>query len=203
MNIRPAAWDTENRNAEPWLGEKCVAGVVTAVSVSATHTFTKPNMGTIRLVAGLGIEGDAHLGVTVKHRTLVRSDPTRLNNRQVHLMHAELHEELRDAGFAVEAGTIGENITTRGIYLLGLPTGTRLHLGKEAVVEVTGLRNPCRQLDAYAAGLTQALLGRDEAGNLIRKAGIMSIVLTPGEVRAGDTIAVELPPLPHQPLPRV
>lgn len=188
---------------DDWVGERYVAGVVTAVSISATHTFTKPNMGAIRLLAGLGIEGDAHLGVTVKHRTLVRSDPTRLNNRQVHLMHAELHEELRDAGFAVEAGTIGENITTRGIYLLGLPTGTRLYLGKEAVVEVTGLRNPCRQLDAYASGLTKALLGRDEAGNLIRKAGIMSIVLTGGEVRAGDAIAIELPPLPHQPLPRV
>lgn len=203
MNIRPAAWDTEDRNAEVWLGEKHVAGVVTAVSVSATHTFTKPSTGAIRLIAGLGVEGDAHLGVTVKHRTLVRSDPTRPNNRQVHLMHSELHEELRDAGFAVEGGTIGENITTRGIYLLGLPTGTRLHLGKEAVVEVTGLRNPCRQLDAYAIGLTKALLGRDEAGNLIRKAGIMSIVLAAGEVRAGDAIAVELPPLPHQPLPRV
>ncbi len=139
----------------------------------------------------------------MKHRTLVRSDPTRPNLRQVHLMHAELHEGLRDAGFAVEAGTLGENVTTRGIYLLGLPTGTRLHLGNEAVVEVTGLRNPCRQLDAYATGLTAALIGKDEAGNIIRKAGIMSIVLASGDVRAGDAIAVELPPLPHQPLPRV
>jgi MOSC domain-containing protein YiiM len=199
MNLHvPASLDHED-----WVGAKCVAGVVTAVSISATHTFTKPNMGAIRLIAGLGVDGDAHLGVTVKHRTLVRSDPTRPNNRQVHLMHAELHEELRDAGFNVEAGTIGENITTRGIYLLGLPTGTRLHLGREAVVEVTGLRNPCRQLDAYAAGLTAALIGKDEAGNLIRKAGIMSIVLASGEVRTGDAIAVELPALPHQPLPRV
>ena len=203
MNIRPAAWSTEDQNTEDWLGERHVAGIVTAVSVSATHTFTKPNAGAIRLVAALGIEGDAHLGVTVKHQTLVRSDPTRPNNRQVHLMHAELHEELRDAGFNVEAGTIGENITTRGIYLLGLPTGTRLHLGNEAVVEVTGLRNPCRQLDAYATGLTAALIGKDEAGNIIRKAGIMSTVLASGEVRPGDAIAVELPPLPHQALPRV
>jgi MOSC domain-containing protein YiiM len=186
-----------------WKGERRVAGIVTAVSISPSHTFTKPNTGVIRLVAGLGIEGDAHLGVTVKHQTLVRSDPTRPNNRQVHLMHAELHEELRDAGFNVEAGTIGENVTTRGIYLLGLPTGTRLHLGRDAVVEVTGLRNPCRQLDAYATGLTAALIGKDEAGNIIRKAGIMSIVLASGEVKPGDAIEVELPPLPHHPLPRV
>jgi MOSC domain-containing protein YiiM len=117
-------------------------------------------------------------------------------------MHAELHEELRAAGFAVEAGQIGENITTRGIALLCLPAGTRLHLGA-AVVEVTGLRNPCRQLDAFQAGLTAALLGRDENGTLIRKAGIMSIVLAGGEVRPGDAIGVELPTAPHRALERV
>ena len=182
---------------------KRMAGIVTAVSCSGAHTFTKPNTGAIRLVPGLGVEGDAHLGVTVKHRTLVRSDPTRPNLRQVHLMHAELHEELRAAGFPVEAGQIGENVTTRGIALLCLPTGTRLHLGAAAVVEVTGLRNPCRQLDAYQAGLTAALLGRDENGNLIRKAGIMSIVLAGGEIRPGDAIGIELPPEPHRPLERV
>ena len=203
MNVRPADWSTEDQNTESWLGERHVAGVVTAVSVSATHNFTKHNTGAIRLLAGLGVEGDAHLGVTVQHVVRVRTDPTMPNLRQVHLMHAELHEELRDAGFKVHAGTIGENITTRGIYLLGLPLGTRLHLGREAVVEVTGLRNPCRQLDAYQAGLTAALLGKDEAGNLIRKSGIMSIVLASGEVRPGDAIGVELPPLPHQPQPRV
>jgi MOSC domain-containing protein YiiM len=180
-----------------------MAGIVTAVSCSGAHTFTKPNAGAIRLVAGLGVEGDAHLGVTVKHRTLVRSDPTRPNLRQVHLMHAELHEELRAAGFPVEAGLIGENVTTRGIALLCLPAGTRLHLGAAAVVEVTGLRNPCRQLDAFQAGLTAALLGRDENGNLIRKAGIMSIVLAGGEIRPGDAIGIELPLEPHRALERV
>jgi MOSC domain-containing protein YiiM len=154
-------------------------------------------------VAGLGVEGDAHLGITVKHRTLVRSDPTRPNLRQVHLIHAELHEELRAAGFAVEAGQIGENVTTRGIALLGLPAGTRLHLGETAVVEVTGLRNPCGQLDRFQAGLTAALLGRDQDGKLIRKAGIMSIVLAGGDVRPGDAIGVELPPPPHRALDRV
>jgi MOSC domain-containing protein YiiM len=180
-----------------------MAGIVTAVSRSTLHTFTKPNATGIRLVAGLGVEGDAHLGVTVKHRTLVRSDPTRPNLRQVHLIHAELHEELRAAGFVIAAGQIGENVTTRGIDLLGLPTGTRLHLGEAAVVEVTGLRNPCRQLDNFQAGLTAALLGHDENGKVIRKAGIMSIVLAGGDVRPGDAIGIELPPTPHQPLDRV
>ena len=203
MNIRPAAWDTEKAETEVRHLERCTVGVVTAVSISPSHTFTKPNAGAIRLLAGLGVEGDAHLGVTVKHRTLVRSDPTRPNLRQVHLMHSELHDDLRAAGFPVTAGRIGENITTRGIYLLGLPTGTRLYLGDAAVVEVTGLRNPCRQLDAFQAGLTAALLGRDENGNLIRKAGIMGIVLASGDVRPGDAIEVVLPSLPHQPLPRV
>jgi MOSC domain-containing protein YiiM len=180
-----------------------MSGIVTAVSCSGTHTFSKPTTTAIRLLAGLGVEGDAHLGITVKHRTLVRRDPTRPNLRQVHLIHAELHEELQAAGFSVAAGQIGENVTTRGIDLLGLPAGTRLHLGETAVVEVTGLRNPCRQLDAFHAGLTAALLGRDENGKLIRKAGIMSIVLAGGEVRPGDTIGVELPPQPHQALDRV
>jgi hypothetical protein len=184
-----------------WDGQR--AGIVTAVSCSATHTFTKPTTTSIRLLAGLGVEGDAHLGVTVKHRVRVRTDPDSPNLRQVHLIHAELFEELRAAGFSVVAGQIGENVTTRGIDLLRLPAATRLHLGAAAVVEVTGLRNPCRQLDGFQAGLTAALLGRDPSGKLIRKAGIMSIVLAGGEVRPGDPIEIELPPLPHLPMERV
>jgi MOSC domain-containing protein YiiM len=180
-----------------------MAAIVTAVSRSGMHTFSKPTTAAIRLVAGLGVEGDAHLGVTVKHRSRVRTDPDSPNLRQVHLIHAELHEELRAAGFMVEAGQIGENVTTRGIALLGLPTGTRLHLGATAVVEVTGLRNPCGQLDRFQAGLTAALLGRDQNGKLIRKAGIMSIVLTGGDIRPGDPIEIELPPEPHLPMERV
>jgi MOSC domain-containing protein YiiM len=180
-----------------------MVGIVTAVSRSGGHTFSKPNALGIQLLAGLGVEGDAHLGVTVKHRTLVRRDPTQPNLRQVHLIHAELHEELRAAGFAVEAGQIGENVTTRGIDLLGLPAGTRLHLGDAAVVEVKGLRNPCGQLDRFQAGLTAALLGHGPDGRLIRKAGIMGIVLTSGHVCPADTIEVELPPLPHRALDRV
>ncbi len=176
---------------------------VTAVSASATHSFTKPSQDFIDLVAGLGVRGDAHNGETVKHRSDVRKDPTRKNLRQVHLMHAELHEELQAKGFRVAAGTLGENITTAGIDLLGLPRGTILRIGAEAELEVTGLRNPCWQLDAYQDGLTQAVLDRDEYGNLIRKAGIMSVVVVGGRVNPGDNIAIELPPEPHEKLDRV
>src|SRR5437016_6504869 len=135
-----------------------MTGIVTAVSRSPTHTMTKPNAASIRLVAGLGVEGDAHQGVTVKHRSRVARDPTVPNLRQVHLIHAELFDELSAAGFAVSAGLMGENVTTRGVDLLGLPTGARLHLGKKAVVEITGLRNPCRQLDKLQSGLMAATL---------------------------------------------
>lgn len=176
---------------------------VTAVSSSPTHTMSKPNRPYIVLQAGLGVEGDAHNGATVKHRSRVAQDPTQPNLRQVHLIHAELHDELRDRGFSVAPGRMGENITTRGIDLLGLPVGTQLHIGPEAVVEITGLRNPCTQLDGIQPGLMQAVLDRDAAGNLIRKAGVMGIVLKGGTVRPGDGIEVALPPEPRRPLERV
>jgi len=136
----------------------------------------------------------------VQHLSRIRRDPTQPNLRQVHLIHAELHDELSGRGFTVAAGQMGENVTTRGLDLLALPTGTRLRLGDEAVVEVTGLRNPCTQLDGIQPGLMEATLERDEDGELRRKAGIMGVVVTGGEVRPGDDIAVELPPEPHQPL---
>ncbi len=177
-----------------------MGAAVLAVSCSPTHTFTKPTQGSIRLLAGLGVKGDAHLGETVKHRSRVARDPTQPNLRQVHLIQAELHDELRAAGFTVSAGQMGENVTTSGVNLLGLPTGTRLHLGQTAVVEVTGLRNPCVQLDHFQPGLMSAVLEKDEHGRLIRKAGIMAIVLADGEVRPGDPIIVELPPEPHRAL---
>jgi MOSC domain-containing protein YiiM len=177
-----------------------VDGVVAAVSRSATHSLIKPNQGSVQLRTGLGVEGDAHMGETVKHRSRVARDPTQPNLRQVHLVHAELHDELLAGGFAVRAGQMGENITTRGVDLLGLPTGTRLHLGATAVVEVTGLRNPCTQLDTIQPGLLAATLGRDEQGNLIRKAGVMGIVLAGGEVRPADPIRIEFPPEPHRSL---
>jgi MOSC domain-containing protein YiiM len=177
-----------------------MGGVVAAVSRSAEHSFSKRNEDSIRLLAGLGVEGDAHLGSTVKHRSRVARDPSQPNLRQVHLIHAELFDELRAAGFEVSPGDMGENVTTRGIDLLGLSTGTRLRLGQEAILEVTGLRNPCVQLDRFRPGLMAAVLARDAAGNLVRKAGIMTIVLAGGEVRPGDPIRVEASPSPHRPL---
>ena len=170
---------------------------VEAVSRAAAHAFSKPNADCIRLLAGLGVEGDAHLGRTVQHRSRVARDPSLPNLRQVHLIHAELHDELRAQGFEVAPGAMGENITTRGVDLLALPTGTRLRLGDAAVVQVTGLRNPCAQLDRFRQGLMRAVLDRDDDGELVRKAGVMAIVLTGGPVRAGDPLAVELPPEPH------
>ena len=175
-------------------------GLVEAVHRSASHTMKKPGQLSIRLQAGLGVEGDAHQGTTVKHRSRVAKDPTQPNLRQVHLVHAELHEELAAAGFTVRPGDIGENVTTRGLDLLGLPTGTRLRLGPDAVVEVTGLRNPCTQLDAFQDGLMAAVLGRAPDGSVIRKAGVMAVVLADGEVRPGDRVEVELPDEPYVPL---
>jgi MOSC domain-containing protein YiiM len=178
-------------------------GVVVSVSRSAAHEFSKPQQARIRLLAGLGVEGDAHLGETVKHRSRVAIDPTQPNLRQVHLIHAELHDELRSAGFNVLPGDMGENITTRAIDLLGLPTGTHLQIGATALIELTGLRNPCAQLDQFQPGLQAAVLGRDAQGNLIRKAGVMAIVLVGGDVSVGDPILVELPATPHRRLERV
>ena len=175
-----------------------MSGTVVAVSSSGTHTMSKPNRERIRLLAGLGVAGDAHQGETVKHRSRVKRDPTQPNLRQVHLIHAELQDELRAAGFAIAPGQMGENVTTRGIDVLDLPVGTRLRLGETATVEVTGLRNPCAQLDGIAAGLMAATLDRDEDGALVRKAGVMAVVLIAGDVRPGDPIVVETPPEPHQ-----
>jgi MOSC domain-containing protein YiiM len=175
-------------------------GIVTAVSFRAGHHFSKTPCLGIRLLRGLGVAGDGHMGETVKHRSRVRRDPTQPNLRQVHLLQTELFDELRAKGFAIRPGELGENITTEGIDLLALPTRTRLHLGTSAVVEVTGLRNPCIQLDHFQDGLMAATLDRDAGGNLVRKAGIMSIVISDGDVRPGDTIRVELPTEPHQAL---
>jgi MOSC domain-containing protein YiiM len=174
--------------------------MVVAVARSDTHTFSKAIQASIQLVAGLGVTGDAHLGATVKHRSRVARDPTQANLRQVHLIHAELHEELQGMGFVIAPGEMGENITTRGIDLLTLPYGAHLHIGSSAVVEITGLRNPCVQIDRFRAGLLSAVVGRDDAGAIIRKTGVMSVVLCDGEVAAGDTIGVELPAPPHRAL---
>jgi MOSC domain-containing protein YiiM len=175
-------------------------GVVTAVSLRKGHHFSKTNSLSIRLLKGLGVDGDAHMGETVKHRSRVAKDPTQPNLRQVHLLHEELFDELRAKDFILRPGDMGENVTTRGIDLLGLPTGTLLHLGAAAIVEVTGLRNPCIQIDRFQQGLMAATLDHDADGNLVRKAGVMGIVLTGGDVRPGDAIKIALPTEPHRPL---
>jgi MOSC domain-containing protein YiiM len=175
-----------------WGAAARTAGTVLAVHRSPTHSFSKHSALSIRLITGIGVEGDAHAGETVKHCSRVARDPTQPNLRQVHLIHAELHDELNTAGFNVKPGDMGENITTRGLDLLALPTGTRLTIGT-AVIELTGLRNPCLQLDRFRPGLMQATLDRDTAGNLIRKAGVMGMVLVGGDVQAGDYVRVQVP----------
>ncbi|MFE6868172.1 MOSC domain-containing protein [Kitasatospora sp. NPDC057692] len=180
-----------------------MSGTVTAVSSNGEYSFTKPNRESITLLTGLGVEGDVHAGVTVKHRSRVAQDPTQPNLRQVHLIHEELFAEVGEHGFDVAPGQLGENVTTRGIDLLGLPAGTLLRIGARAVVEVTGLRNPCLQIDRFQDGLLKQVVGRDEAGNVVRKAGIMGVVRAGGVIRPGDPIEAELPEGPHRPLERV
>ena len=176
---------------------------VTHVSANGSHAFSKRNLPGITLIAGLGIEGDAHCGTTVKHRSRVARDPTQPNLRQVHLIHIELFDELAAKGFAVSPGMLGENITTSGIALLSLPVDTQLGLGQSAVVKLTGLRNPCAQLNDFQPGLMNAVLDRTFDGALVRKAGVMGIVLCGGIVRPGDLISVVLPATPHRELERV
>ncbi|MEX2658466.1 MAG: MOSC domain-containing protein [Acidimicrobiales bacterium] len=166
---------------------------VVGVHRNDVHDITKEPEDEIYLVEGLGVEGDVHAGATVQHRSRVARDPNQPNVRQVHLIHAELHDELRASGYELAPGEMGENITTVGLDLLALPTGTRLQLGDQAVVELTGLRNPCKQLDGLRRGLMGAVLSRDEAGELVREAGVMSVVVAGGAVRPGDVITVDLP----------
>jgi MOSC domain-containing protein YiiM len=177
-----------------------MGGSVAAVSSNGTYSFSKPNRESVTLLAGLGVEGDVHAGTTVKHRFRMRKDPSQPNLRQVHLIHEELFDEVREAGFAVAAGELGENVTTRGVDLLGLPAGTLLRLGDEAVVEVTGLRNPCAQIDGFRKGLMKQVVERGADGQVRVLAGIMGVVVTGGVVRPGDPVEVEPPDGPHLPL---
>ena len=171
---------------------------VVSVSQHPSHLFSKRQVAQIVLLEGVGVEGDAHAGATVQHRSRVARDPSQPNLRQVHLIHAELFDELAGQGFAVGSADLGENICTRGLALLDLPRGTELQLGDAAVIRITGLRNPCVQLDQFQAGLTAALLGRAPDGSLVRKAGVMAVVLRGGLVQAGDTIRITWPTQPHQ-----
>lgn len=177
--------------------------VVESLSAGAGHHFSKPLQTVVRLVAGEGVEGDAHRGITVRHRSRVAADPTQPNLRQVHLLHAELLSELAEKGFRVLPGDIGENVLTRGLDLLSLPVDTELGFPSGARIRITGLRNPCAQLDAFQSGLMHALIDKAPDGRLIRKAGIMGVVLAGGEVRVGDHVALTLPPQPHTRLERV
>jgi hypothetical protein len=175
-------------------------GRVVAVARDDAHRFSKPVVDSITLLADHGVEGDAHAGATVRHRSDRRRRPERPNLRQVHLLHGELFDQVAADGFVVEPGQLGENVTTRGVPLLDLPEGTVLRLGEHAAVRVTGLRNPCTQIDGLAPGLMARMLPRDADGTVRRLTGVMSVVLVPGVVRAGDAIVVELPPAPHVPL---
>ncbi len=180
-----------------------MSGQIIAVARSGEHHFSKQRVAELRILEGHGVEGDAHEGVTVKHRSRVAIDPSQPNLRQVHLIQSELFDELALKGFEIAAADLGENITTRGIDLLALPRGTILRLGEAAMLEVTGLRNPCAQIEAFRTGLLAAVIARGPNDEVIRKTGIMTIVRTSGLVRPGDPIAIDLPPLPHLPLERV
>ena len=176
---------------------------IRALSKSEKYTFHKYNCEQIKLLKGLGVEGDIHMGKTVKHRSRVARDPSQPNLRQVHLIHSELLEELKEKGFIVKPGELGENITTEGIDLLGLSRGTILEMGETAKIEITGLRNPCKQLNTFQPGLLKEVLDKDEEGNLIRKSGIMGIVLEGGVVNVNDKITIKIPDGPHIPLEKV
>jgi MOSC domain-containing protein YiiM len=173
---------------------------VVSVSRDPEHRFSKEVVDDIVLIAGLGVEGDAHAGTTVQHRSRVARDPSQPNLRQVHLVHAELFDEVQDSGFEVAPGELGENVTTRGVDLLGLPRGAVLRLGPDAVVEVTGLRNPCVQIDGFETGLMRELVTRDDSGQVVRKAGVMAVVLAGGRVAPDDEVVVELPDGEHEAL---
>ena len=177
-----------------------MSATIIALASDASHRFSKQRQQALTLLTGLGVEGDAHAGRTVQHLSRMAKDPALANLRQVHLIHAELFDDLAAQGFAIAPGQMGENITTRGIDLLGLSAGTRLRLGVEAVIEVAGLRNPCHQLNGLAPGLMAATLDKTADGQLIRKAGVMAVVVTGGEVVVGDAIALESVPLVHEPL---
>ncbi|WP_224826770.1 MOSC domain-containing protein [Cognatishimia sp. MH4019] len=178
-------------------------GNVVAVARDNSHNFSKELVPEIRIMDGLGVEGDAHLGETVKHRSRVAVDPRQPNLRQVHLIHSELFRELEQKGFHVGPADLGENITTQGIDLLALPRGTVLKIGEAVELEVTGLRNPCKQIDDFQAGLLAAVMLKGENGELIRKSGIMTVVKSGGTVRAGDAIQTIYPEMPYLPLERV
>ena len=173
---------------------------VVAVSVSAKHGFCKDNAVSIKLIENFGVEGDAHAGEKIKHIYLAKKDPSRPNIRQIHLIPMELLAEVAKKGFLVNPGQLGENITTRGIDLIKLPVATKLHIGEQAVVQVTALRNPCPQINHFQKGLLKEMATKDPEGKVVRKAGVMGIVLVGGTVKPTDKVRIELPVSGHKPL---
>ncbi|MEU9576765.1 MOSC domain-containing protein [Streptomyces chilikensis] len=179
-------------------------GRVVAVSRHEEYSFSKPNRASITLLPGLGVEGDVHAGRTIRHQFRMTYEPDLPNLRQVHLMHEELFDELALKGYRVSAGQLGENVTTRGVDLLGLPTGSLLHLGDGAVLEMTGLRNPCAKINDFRDGLLGEMFAIDPvSGDFTFRSGVMAVVRRGGTVRPGDPVEVELPAPPHHPLERV
>ena len=173
---------------------------VVAVHLAPDHDFSKQTVSSIELLAGLGVRGDAHMGARVNHRSRVKVDPTQPNLRQIHLIASELLDEVNAKGYSVRPGDLGENITTSGIDLIGQPVGTTMRIG-DAVIALTGLRNPCAQIGVFADGLHGEMLGRDDDGKLVRKTGVMAVVLRSGLVTTGDEIHVAAPagdPIPME-----
>ncbi|MEV5961291.1 MOSC domain-containing protein [Kribbella sp. NPDC051952] len=177
-----------------------MSGIVVGVSRDSKHRFSKAAVDAIRVIEGYGVEGDAHAGQTIQHLHPMRLDPTRPNLRQVHLIQFELYDELGDLGYDVSPGQLGENVTTRGVDLLALPRRTRLQLGPDVVLEVTGLRSPCRQINNFRPGLLKEVIHTDEDGTVVRKTGVMSIVVVGGIIHPDDPITVVLPDGDHEPL---
>jgi MOSC domain-containing protein YiiM len=173
---------------------------VKSVSARGGHGLGKHVCAEIEVIAGQGVKGDAHCGVTVKHRSRVAKDPSQPNLRQVHLIHAELLDELATRGFSVGPGELGENVLTRGVDLLALSAGTKMLFPSGAVLQITGLRNPCVQINGHSPGLMNALLDRADDGSLIRKGGVMAIVLSAGHICAGDSVTFLSSDGPHQSL---
>lgn len=174
---------------------------ILSVSARSGHHFSKTPQRSIRLLAGLGVEGDGHMGERIKHRSRARYNPALPNLRQVHLIDSGYIALMAAKGYAVAPGDIGENLLVAGIDLISMPQDTLLHLGGDgAVVRITGLRNPCIQMDRFMPGLMAASLDRDADGGLIRLTGVMGVVEGGGAVVPGDVVRVEMPEGEHLPL---
>jgi MOSC domain-containing protein YiiM len=179
-------------------------GTVAAVSCNDTYAFTKPVRDEIVLIAGVGVAGDVHAGVHVKHRGRVRADPHQPNFRQVHLIQQELFAEVGEKGYAVAAGNLGENVTTTGMDLLALPLGTILRFGPEAATGSAGATLGGAAAEAHTA-TASAVATSGTAGPL---AAVLEVA---GRARLGAATAASAVAIaaaadrddPHDPRPAV